>query len=63
MKIGSLRVFNFSRSFSLDIMLNMVAIINVLRDNEKSPIISMLFKLALLSFVDVVLLSFVDAKT
>ena len=35
MKIGSLRVFNFSRSFSLDIMLNMVAIINVLRDSEK----------------------------
>ena len=30
---------------------------------KKLPIISMLFKLALLSFVDAVLLSFVDAKT
>ena len=35
MKIGSHRVFNFSRSFSLYITLNMVAMINVLQDNEK----------------------------
>ena len=35
MKIGYLRVFNLSRSFSLDTMLNMAAIINVLQDSEK----------------------------